>query len=216
MVDRDRPQPRHAHQYIRSNSQGGLTDGSPHAVKQRIEYNLLASLIRNLIRTTFIAFVPTVLVAATMTGVWLSTGIRPVTEAAKEMRSAQSNWFAALQQAHPVINELGVQGAPTGEVEKVYFAFVDATDEDKPHQADILLQVLQDQAETMRATTGDADRVFELLYPVKQSRFEVTRTYERWLEAMRPPASRAAVILGLAPKPEESDARYAQGAARDI
>ncbi|HHO50149.1 MAG TPA: hypothetical protein ENK18_04565 [Deltaproteobacteria bacterium] len=216
MVDRDRPKPKHTHQYFRNTNQSALADGTPHAVKQRVEYNLIAALLRNLLRTTFIAIIPTVLVAGAMTGVWLSTGVRPVTEAAKDMRSAQSNWFAVLQQAHPVIDELGIHGAPVGEVEKVYFAFIDATKEERPHQADVLLQVLQDQAETLRATSEGAPRVFELLLPVTQARFEVTRTYERWLEAMRPPASRAAVILGLAPSPRESDARYAQGATRDI
>lgn len=214
--NRDRPQAEHAHQYQRRSTPGGLSDGTPHAVKQRVEYNLLASLIRNLIRTALIALVPTIFIVGSMIGVWLSTGIRPVHEAAKEMRTAQINWYAALQEAHPVINALGANGAPLSELEKVYFAFVDSPDEDRAHQADVLLQVLEDQARTLRSTSVDTQPIYELLQPVSQSRFEVTRTYERWLEAMRPAPSRAAVILKLAPAPTESDARYAQDAARDI
>ena len=184
---------------------------SPHNVRGRPEeFNFLRTLLHNLIRTTLIAVVPSTLIVVVGVSMWLSTGIRPLKEAANAMYTAETNYFATLMQCQPAMSELGARGAPTGEIEVVYFAFIDSPPEEKAHHGDVLLQVLYDQAEAVRVTHGDAGRTYDLLRPSTQARNRATLAYHAWVEVTKKAASRFAVWFNLGPAPTEAHQRYSR------
>ncbi|MEN0067875.1 MAG: hypothetical protein AAGA48_37445, partial [Myxococcota bacterium] len=139
---------------------------------------------------------------------WISAGARPVREAAREMASAEDTWFATLNQTQPVIHELSIRGAPSGDLETVYFAFYDAKLAHKAENADVLLQVMQDQTVAVRAMGHDTRHIFTMLSPSTQARSNASVAYHKWVEVMNRPNSRIAVMLGMAPRPEPRLERY--------
>lgn len=139
---------------------------------------------------------------------WIIQGAAPVRQAAQDLATAESAYFAALNQSQPVIQQLAVLGAPSDHLETVYFAYVDASRADRPAQADVLLQVMQDQAATARSMGQPTDEVYRALYPASQARAQVSDAYRAWVTALEPLPARLAVALGMARTPSPRIHRY--------
>lgn len=132
---------------------------------------------------------------------WVIRGAGPVREAARATNTAEEAWFASLNGTQPIIRELTGMGAPREELETVYFAYIDARRSYKAEQADVLLQVMQDQAVAVRGIGHDVSRVMKMLEPVMRSRVAVTDAYSAWLDTTQQPSARLAIAFGMAPLP---------------
>ncbi|MBX2804218.1 MAG: hypothetical protein KTR31_41540 [Myxococcales bacterium] len=189
--------------------------GGRRRVRGPVQFDFFNMLYQNFVKAVVIATLPLLVVAAIVAAYWLKSGVEPARNAARDMASAEQAWFSTLTQVQPAIEELGLYGAPVSELEVVYFAFIDSTRSDKAQHADVLLQVLHDTAEAVRAVRGDVGNTYQLLEPSNRARQRVTAAYNAWTEACSTPPTNIVVGMGWAPGPDPSHARYAQQLVSD-
>ena len=185
--------------------------GAPDRLERpiRLEYNVVGELIRNLIKATLFAVFPASVMVTSTIALWALASVPPIRSAQSATYGAEADYHEALRGTEQVIGELTALGAPTREVEGVYFAFTDASGDETRELADIYLGVLADQLEVLGR--GDEDTtapVRRLLAPVVARRAETSVAYQVWVERVSTYRGRLAVALRAVKPPPAAMALY--------
>ncbi|MEM6928999.1 MAG: hypothetical protein AAF602_18815 [Myxococcota bacterium] len=180
----------------------------PRHVRGPVEFDPFKSFAFSLARFAILGSVIAAILAAGGIAIWVIRGAAPVREAAREFATAEDIWFSSLSQAPPIIRELTVLGAPRDELETVYLAYFDAKKSYRAENADVLLQVMQDQVVAVRGLGHDVKRVLGMLQPVMRSRVQVSDAYLSWVKKAEQPSARVAILLGMASRPPDRLVQY--------
>jgi hypothetical protein len=170
--------------------------------KQGLQFNVLREFTYHLARAALLAVVPGfVAISATFT-MFVMSALPPINSARSEVINSEVDYFNALRGTEPVLSELEQLGAPSDQIQVVYFSFIDAEGDEARRMADTYLGVLIDQGMEARSRAGPgANRIPMLLGPANSARRRAGQAYQQWTTLLAAPSGRLALWFGLVQPP---------------
>ncbi|MEZ4238684.1 MAG: hypothetical protein R3F59_21540 [Myxococcota bacterium] len=167
-----------------------------------LRFNVLREFLYHLTRAALLAIVPgTIAIGATLT-MFVVTALPPINKARGELIASEQAYHQALHNSQPILAQLEAEGAPSDQIQVVYFAFDDAEGDEARRMADTYLGVLVDQSIEARSRSGSTDNTLTvMLGPANSARRSASEAYREWNRLLDAPSGRLAVLLGLVHRP---------------
>lgn len=167
-------------------------------------FNVLKEFAYHLAKATAIAIAPATAAVVVSVGMWVGSAVPGINTARSNLINKEATYLDGLRSTQSLLTELESLGAPSDQLQVVYFAYSDAEGSERRRMADTYLGVLVDQVADARMRRGDAaQRLAPLIARNSAARREAANSYRAWLDVLATPRGRMALWFGLVSGPDE-------------
>lgn len=165
-------------------------------------FNVVGEFLYHLTRAAAIAILPATVAVGATVSMWVGSAVPGINAARSEVFTRETEYLVSLSSSQPLLNELESLGAPSDQLQVVYFAYTDAEGDDRRIMADTYLGILVDQATDARIRRGEAaNRIAPMIAQASAARRKASEDYKAWVELLNTPRGRIAAWLGLVSTP---------------